>query len=443
MKSHIINNLYKIINSQISLRKKIKKINHLEKKNQLFEYNKNAYLKWDYFRPIITRLLNKSEETHKKDLIQNIKNDLINKLIYLEHLPFFFDDNKKDIIFFGHNRGRLKKNLLYDEYLDNLIKFLPKKKIQIFSECHFHYGAKYNYKFKRKYINYLNFLIKIKARLLYFFVFKEIINIKNINFRLELIFQSEMEEWWFNYLRKVKAKFIFIVNLNSYLYIVRAANRLKISVLEVQHGSPNFSKLQYNFSVNPNLRLSSPSYFLGWGKFWKKYVNRNYYKKEFISVGKNLNEKVISPKKKVSDILFLDQLQYRKILVNKAIELSKTKAKLIYRFHPNISSKSKDILKLKKNNIFISEPKSNNISKDLKNVKYIIGVASTALLELAQKGYKVLVLDSQEFNFNKVKSKKKYFGLKMIDNKKIIKNKVFEKINLNRVKKLVTKNVKI
>ncbi len=354
MKSHIINNLYKIINSQISLRKKIKKINHLEKKNQLFEYNKNAYLKWDYFRLIITRLLNKSEETHKKDLIQNIKNDLINKLIYLEHLPFFFDDNKKDIIFFGHNRGRLKKNLLYDEYLDNLIKFLPKKKIQIFSECHFHYGAKYNYKFKRKYINYLNFLIKIKARLLYFFVFKEIINIKNINFRLELIFQSEMEEWWFNYLRKVKAKFIFIVNLNSYLYIVRAANRLKISVLEVQHGSPNFSKLQYNFTTNPNLRLSSCSYFLGWGKFWNNYVTKNYYKNEFITIGKDLSNKIISPKKNVSDILVLDQLQFRKILVNKAIELSRKHKKITYRFHPNISLKSNEIIKLKKI-IFLSQ----------------------------------------------------------------------------------------
>ena len=103
----------------------------------------------------------------------------------------------------------------------------------------------------------------------------------------------------------------------------------------------------------------------------------------------------------------MDQLQFRKMLVNKAIELSRKHKKITYRFHPNISLKSNEIIKLKKNNISISEPKSNDIKEDLKDVKYIIGVASTALLELAQKGYKVLFLKSSEFDFSKIKSKKR------------------------------------
>ncbi len=437
MNIRIINSLYKIANSRISIKEKIKKINYFEKKNKLFEHNKSGYLVWDYLRPIITRIVNKSDETHTKDFFQNIKNDLFNKLLYLEHLPIFFNKNKIDIIIFGHNRGSLKKKKLHDEYIDDLIKHLPKKSIQIFSESHFYYGSKYNYLHKRKYINFLNLLIKFKTRFLYFFIFKDINHIKNISARLELIFQCQMEKWWFEYLKKVKPKFIFIVNLNSYLYIARAANRLKITILEVQHGSPNFSKLQYNFTTNPNLRLSSCSYFLGWGKFWNNYVTKNYYKNEFITIGKDLSNKIISPKKNVSDILVLDQLQFRKMLVNKAIELSRKHKKITYRFHPNISLKSNEIIKLKKNNISISEPKSNDIKEDLKDVKYIIGVASTALLELAQKGYKVLFLKSSEFDFSKIKSKKKYFGLCMLDNKQIKKKKVFDKINYSQIKKIV------
>ena len=141
--------------------------------------------------------------------------------------------------------------------------------------------------------------------------------------------------------------------------------------------------------------------------------------------------------KNVSDILVLDQLQFRKMLVNKAIELSRKHKKITYRFHPNISLKSNEIIKLKKNNISISEPKSNDIKEDLKDVKYIIGVASTALLELAQKGYKVLFLKSSEFDFSKIKSKKKYFGLCMLDNKQIKKKKVFDKINYSQIKKIL------
>ena len=54
--------------------------------------------------------------------------------------------------------------------------------------------------------------------------------------------KKKQEKIWYKYLKKTKPKSIVLVDRISNCPIVRAARRLKIIVIELQHGSP--SKIQ-------------------------------------------------------------------------------------------------------------------------------------------------------------------------------------------------------
>ena len=117
--------LNKIIKKKDPLNIKIKKIKRFEKKRELFK-REDGYLIWDYFRSIISRKLINLDKT-KKDSFLVFKTNLFKKLIYLNHLPAFFGTSRKEIIFFGHNRGSLVNGKLTDEYIDKIIKLTDKK----------------------------------------------------------------------------------------------------------------------------------------------------------------------------------------------------------------------------------------------------------------------------------------------------------------------------
>ncbi len=437
MSFRYLNFILKVLKKNITIKEKIAIINYYERKYDFFSNINEGYVKWDYLRIIIARLANKVDKTIKKDLKDKILKNIFKDLFYFKNFKIFFYKQKTNIIFFGHNRGVLEKNYIKDEYLDDITKNFKEKKINVFSGSHFYYGSKYDYKDKRIFLNYLNFYLKIISFIKLCFC-KVDLKILDNKKKLELIFQYEREKWWFNYFKKVKPKYVFFVSINSYLYIVRAANRLGIITLEIQHGTPNSKKVEYTYTFDPKKRLSSPIYFLGWGNFWKKYLNNLYFKKSFIRIGKNISNKIKKFNKKNTDILIIDQVIFRDELVKKAIDISKKfNLKIIYRFHPNIDFKKDATLKLKRNNIIVHHPKSNELSDSLKNVRFVIGVASTALLELAFNNYNVLVLPSEEFDYKILLSKKTFFGLKMIDNKLVKKNNVFCKPNLNMLKKII------
>ena len=437
MRFRYLNLILKELKKKVTIKEKIAVINYYEKKYDFFSNLNEGYVKWDYLRIILVRSINKVDKTIKKDFKKNVFKNIFKDLFYFKNFKIFFYKQKTDVIFFGHNRGVLEKNYIKDEYLDDITKNFEKKKINVFSGSHFYYGSKYGYKDNRIFLSYLNFYLKIISFVKLFFC-KVDLKILDNKIKFELIFQYEREKWWFNYFKKVKPKYVFFVSINSYLYIVRAANRLGIKTLEIQHGTPNSKKAEYIYTYDPKKRLSSPMYFLGWGNFWKKYLNNFYFKKSFIKIGKNIDNKIIKFDKKNTDILIIDQVIFRDELMKRAIDMSKKfKSKIIYRFHPNIDYKRDSALKLQKNNIIVHHPKSNELSYSLKNIRFVIGVASTALLELAFNNYNVLVLPSEEFDYKILLSKKTFFGLKMIDNKLVKKNNVFCQPNLNMIKKII------
>ena len=82
-------------------------------------------------------------------------------------------------------------------------------------------------------------------------------------------------------------------------------------------------------------------------------------------------------------------------------------------------------------------PKSNYMAKDLSKVKTIIGVASTALLELSYKKYSVLIVPTEEFDFKNLLLQKKKYGLRELNNKLVRKSGLFHKPNFSIIKNIV------
>ena len=76
------------------------------------------------------------------------------------------------------------------------------------------------------------------------------------------------------------------------------------------------------------------------------------------------------------------------------------------------------------------------MANDLKNIKFVIGAASTGLLELSLRKYKVLIYPTEEFYYKNFLSKKKYFGLYMLNSSIIKKKKLFEKEKINKLSRL-------
>ena len=235
---------------------------------------------------------------------------------------------------------------------------------------------------------------------------------------------------------------IFIVDIANNLPILRAANKLGILSCEIQHGSPDIYKLSYNFYTKK--RLSIPTHFISWGRYWKKKM-KNYYKKDFYVIGKNISEKIPLCKKKNKEILIIDQRIGRNSLIRKAIQLKEANNSLniCYRFHPSISLISEEINLLKKNNIKISNPFTNTLKNDLKNVRYVIAHSSTAIYELVHNNYEILVINSnknQDGLMSDMKmfySNEKKFGLRKLNAKKVKKLKFFERLNYSFINKLL------
>ena len=92
-------------------------------------------------------------------------------------------------------------------------------------------------------MNYLHLYLKIKSYFILYLNKKELNIVKKKSDKFELIYQSESENWWYCYFKKLNPKYIFFVSINTYLPVVRAANKLNIKTIEIQHGTPNTKKL--------------------------------------------------------------------------------------------------------------------------------------------------------------------------------------------------------
>ena len=420
----------------ISNNKKIYLLNKIENKILVLLKNKKN-LCWDYIKHDL-RVNNFSLTKKNFSLFRALIK--FKHILHFRSFNFFFKNRNIDFIFYTHPRSIKIKNLLYDEFTDDIINLLNKRfQIISFTSPHTKYGTNLNYNNERFYVSYINFIAKLRSILKLIFNKKYILE-KNILIKKLYRtndFKKQQEEIWFKYFNNKKPKKIVLVDKNTNLPIVRAAHRMNISVIELQHGSPSKKKFYYSnkFSIK---KENSPDYYLSFGKYWKAGLTKNYYNKDFVNIGKNLSNKIPKLNKISKNWLVLDDIYSRDLLIHKAVFIrQKYNIKVTFRIHPGkVNLSEKDYLILKKNKIKISNSVENLIAKDLKNIKNIICNFSTLSFECSHMNYNVYLLDKNFYEkelYDKIILKKKFNNMYKISNKQIRRLNFYENFDKKKI----------
>ena len=372
--------------------KRSKKINKIPYKQILF----SDYLK-KFLYCIISLIVSKKDKKKKYFLYYSISNEII--------------QNKYTNIFKENLFNKIKKK---EFLIKHLIKNVPK------NFWDFTYERPVNFDYL-----YLNIISKIK----YFFLSNRYKSQKTKKIILNTINSYEQYKYWKRFLRNEKPKLIFLIDKMNNFPLLQAANELKMPSYELQHGSPlvnkdnNLYKIKIKGKFCNNQSWFSrfkPDHYLCCGEFWKKNIEINSYSKKITNIGLNINH-INSHKKKNVGILLLSELaefdQIEKIL-NQFDKLKIKKNLVKIRFHPVISLLPSRIkLFLKKNDINYSMGKNTNLNKDLINIDKVIGLNSTLLFQLFERGYKTYFFDKKFFKNKYLIKDKNFLNLTYLDKK--------------------------
>ena len=271
----------------------LKKINNLEKKYDISNLKYDDFNPWPYIRFILIQ----------KYLSQNLsrQNKVIEKKNYIKKLYIFFNSifnyiknpiTKKnvDVIFFTRT-SELEKNLnnkLFNKFSDSLICLVKDKlKIKVLETNDLNFLKNYKYfNDKTVSIDWIKDLSIVKSRLLTLFKFpKKKTNIDClskeidiVNLEKQLIILNEFSKKIEIILKKLNPKIICLVCFNSTnsMAISLACHRLKIRVIEFQHGFLDEKDVMYtnweNLS-NKGYELL-PDIFWMWSEQFQKKINR-------------------------------------------------------------------------------------------------------------------------------------------------------------------------
>tara|TARA_A100001234_G_scaffold48151_1_gene40298 strand:+ start:1561 stop:2868 length:1308 start_codon:yes stop_codon:yes gene_type:complete len=291
-------------------------------------------------------------------------------------------------------------------------------------------------------VNFIFLYLYFKSIIKYFFLSKKYKSRKTKRIIINTLYKYEQYKYWKKFLKKKLPRSIFLIDKISNFPLVQAANELKINTYELQHGSPltkkniDSYKMKINgkfFNIQSWFSSNKPDYYLCSGEFWKKNTDKNNYSKNIINIGLNINYLNI-PKKKKFGILILSELtEFDEIenIINKLNKYNVKKNLIKIRFHPAISKLPDDIeFFLKNNKIKYSFAKFTNINKDLKDVNRVIGLNSTLLFYLYERGYQTYFFDTKLFPKNYLIKDKSFFNLSYLN--KRYKKKFFSS-NKNKI----------
>ncbi|AQL29788.1 MULTISPECIES: CDP-glycerol glycerophosphotransferase family protein [unclassified Prochlorococcus] len=344
-------------------------------------------------------------------------------LLIKEKFPFF--SKRKNIFIFSNNRRTRFQNYYIDIYADPFIEILPENYDYSFFEGTFNgYHGLPPKKYNIFYLDYFIIFSKIIGKIIRPFIF---LNKNKLIFKLK----NELKKSFgkdYSILQKIKIHIvnwhllyflyylllyfkkplqIFVVDSQAFQPLVFAAKKLKIPVLELQHGSPFRGKLNYDYSSG--VRHSSfPDWFLCFSKFWKNdlekllpiksekilcfgfpYINSIYVKK--------LNKKSeFHELKNKKVILILSQPTVANELIDFTIKLRENidkDIKIIFKPHPfEYKSKENILHKLSLKSIIIPK-ETTSLSEIFAISNCQLGVYSTAIYEGLNFGLKTYILN--------------------------------------------------
>lgn len=208
-------------------------------------------------------------------------------------------------------------------------------------------------------------------------------------------YQSDVDVFA-SYLKAAKTKELYLVDAYSNQWLVLAAKKAGVRVIEIQHGFVNEFHPAYSYPKGSPELEHAPNELLVWGKFWAEGVR--FPKGMTASVSgpsrqfTRFRNSLASVQRKPKQILFTSQGAVSEALSQAAIACAKamTEYQVIYRLHPN-----EDLSSYPQNNLPLNFSYSHKTPMFLELVagsEYLVGAFSTTLYEGLALGARVLVL---------------------------------------------------
>jgi len=400
----------------------LEKYLHFEYENNLFDLEIHHVKFWQFIRVRVFNYILTNKEIFGKSEEKEI--GFMPKL-YFKGLNFyissllkkmFFKFKERDILFFCSSRRILTDNNYQDPYLDPIIE-----------SCQMPYLAVENYErldhlrpprtknlFYLDYIEFpsrfINYFKKMKLNKLETEMIKTLqynLN-KTFNIKYTLLF-SEINRniLRYEYIYPKLKKLITITNpkviveICSYGIFEQIANiiakELKITTIELQHGTMGKYHIAYNFIKKVYVE-SFPDYIFVWGSFWKDHTRFPISEKNVIVTGFPYFENQLSIRKDIKkgkNILFISQGTIGEKLAEVAFELAdKLKNyQIIFKLHPSeVSLINRYNFLKKKQNISVIQDTKTAIYDLFAKCEYQVGVYSIALIEGLGFGLKTIIV---------------------------------------------------
>ena len=352
-------------------------------------------------------------EKVKKNKALTVKKFLVMKIFTIIHIlknfiklftpksPLWI--NKQSIMVLGHPRRKLEEGVYVDPYSDPFIDLFPKtinfcviernegnghlspvKTKNLFYADSLYNLANIISKFRKLKFNQNDLLTMSRLEKTLYSEFSCSID---INKRVKKIIQHwlgfyPLMQFFF---KLKKPKLLFVVVSHAQEAIIAAAKSLGITTIELQHGSPTRSKLNYDYTSGIT-KKSFPDLFLSFGDYWSSNCKFPLDKDKIISFGNPYLYKKINS---YSHIVKEDRLviisQGLPILAKYAIDISKQFSKKIiveYKPHPReLNEQEPDyFIELRKAGVIISH-KHADLYEIFARSRWQVGVFSTALYE--------------------------------------------------------------
>ena len=395
---------------------------YLENKYNLLDFEIDGIKVWQYKRmDIYYNLAQKLNILTQPHGIISKKEKIFKFFLFVKNSIFYnpiFHNNKIDKLIIPHSR---KKNYNGEEidiythfFIENLIK-----ENKTFIELEPPYLGSHTKNNKKD--RYFNDYIILFSNLLSIFVNINNNNLKTINlcnkeieetiskeFNLNFILEKAAKKFkienilYFKLLKKLSPKEIYIVvSYSGYAPLIKAAKKLKIEVIEFQHGTFSEYHLGYSYPERKKELDYFPNKFLVWSQYWKDLIsfpilkeniivkNFEYFENEknkYKNILKNKNQALVISQGAISSKIaeyILERWDYFE------------KFKIVYKLHPG------EIASYKNNLPLVELLKKENVELDLNtdlyslfmSSEYQIGVFSTAIYEGIDFNCKTILLN--------------------------------------------------
>jgi hypothetical protein len=399
-------------------------LNKIKKIENKININKLRYANFNYWPFVRLKILNKYNK------VTNVKKGPKRSILFL--LLMFINSSIKyikqplkkeavDVLFFTRSSENqdIIDGKLFNKYSDSFIHYYSSfYNIKVIENYDFKMLPNIE-RFNKKitHIFFLIVLLKIKFFIKKFFIKKKISFVqlnneiyKNFNFRIDI----ENELFWIDYLanfyekilKQYKPKIVFLVCFyrTDGMALSLACSRLKINLVDYQHGSQNdFHPMYSNWNSVPKEGYEIiPDYFWMWGnifankiKIWSSMVNKHntfvggnlwfsFIKSNYFPyvMSQNKTNLFFNDNKKITILFTLQGDDYFPDFLLNFLNTYKNKYNFIFRDHPRLplSDKLKDNLKLISKSSF-DEISNLDLYMLLKNIDIHMTAFSTVAFE--------------------------------------------------------------